>query len=101
MKYAVLGDEDTVLGFGMVGVLGKTVSNSDEADQGFRAILKDKNVGIIIITELVADMIRPVVDKYLFAEIFPLIVEIPDGNGRIEGRAGIRDVVNSAIGIKL
>jgi len=101
MKYSIIADEDTVLGFGMVGVSGRSVRNPDEAQQAFRATLGDKDTGIIIITERVADMIRPLVEKYLFTQSFPLIVEIPDRKGRPPGRPGIREMVNTAIGIKL
>ncbi len=101
MKYSIIGDEDAVLGFEMVGVSGRTARNPDEARQAFQAVLEDKDVGIIIITEPVADMIRPLVDQYLFGESFPLIVEIPDRKGRQPGRPGIGELVNAAIGIRL
>lgn len=101
MKYSIIGDEDAVLGFGMVGVSGKVAVDADEAMRAFQAILEDKETGIIIITERVADMIRPIVDKYLFTESFPLIVEIPGRRGTKPGRPGIREMVNAAIGLKL
>jgi V/A-type H+-transporting ATPase subunit F len=101
MKYSIIGDEDTVLGFRMVGVTGKVATNSDEARRAFDAMLEDRENCIIIITERVADMIRPIVDKFLFTESFPLIVEIPDRNGPKPGRLGIRETVNAAIGLKL
>lgn len=101
MKYSIIGDEDTVLGFGMVGVSGKVVENADEAERAFQALLKDKETSIIIITERIADMIRSTVDKYLFTVSFPLIVEIPDRNGTKPGRPGIKEMVNTAIGLKL
>ena len=101
MKYSIIGDEDTVLGFGMVGVLGKVATSADEAQRAFDATLEDKDVSIIIITETIADMIRPTVDKYLFTVNFPLIVEIPDRQSSKAGRPGIREMVNSAIGLKL
>jgi len=101
MKYSIIGDEDTVLGFGMVGVSGKVATSADEAQRAFEAMLEDKDISIIIITESVADMIRSIVDKYLFAVSFPLIVEIPDRNSTKTGRHGIREMVNSAIGLKL
>ncbi|MEA3227405.1 MAG: V-type ATP synthase subunit F [Planctomycetota bacterium] len=101
MKYSIIGDEDAVLGFGMVGVSGKVAVNPDEALRAFQAILADKETGIIIITERVADMIRSIVDNYLFTENFPLIVEIPDRTGTKAGRPGIRETVNAAIGLKL
>lgn len=101
MKYSIIGDEDAVLGFGMVGVSGKVAANADEARRAFQSILEDKETSIVIITERVADMIRPIVDKYLFTESFPLIVEIPGRGGTKEGRPGIRELVNAAIGLKL
>ena len=101
MKYGLIGDEDTVLGFGMVGVQGKTVHNAEEAEAAFQAILEDREIGIIIITERIAELIRPSVDQYIFTRDFPLIVEIPDREGKITGKAGIREMVNQAIGIKL
>lgn len=101
MKYSIIGDEDTVLGFGIVGVSGKVVTDSDQAQRAFQTLLEDGQTGIIIITERVADMIRPVVDKYLFTVNFPLVVEIPDRNGTKLGRPGIKETVNTAIGIKI
>ena len=101
MKYSIIGDEDTVLGFELVGLSGKVVQTADEARRAFESMLEDKEIGIIIITEPIADMIRPIVDKYLFTLSFPLIVEIPDRRGRPPARPGIREMVNAAIGIKL
>ncbi|MHC4298066.1 MAG: V-type ATP synthase subunit F, partial [Planctomycetota bacterium] len=37
MKYSIIGDEDAVLGFGMVGVSGKVAANADEARRAFQA----------------------------------------------------------------
>jgi len=101
MKYSIIGDEDTVLGFGVVGVSGKVAANPDEAQHAFKAILQDRDTGIIIITERIADMIRPMVDKFLFTSSFPLVVEIPDRNGPNPDRPGIKEMANTAIGIKL
>jgi len=101
MRYSIIGDEDTVLGFGIVGVSGMVVTDSSQAERAFQALLEDKETGIIIITERIADMIRPIVDKYLFAVNFPLVVEIPDRLGTKPGRPGIKELVNKAIGIKI
>ena len=101
MKYSVIGDEDTVLGFGIVGVLGKVATNEEETRRAFHELLEDKDVSIIIITERLADKIRTLVDQYLLTQSFPLIVEIPDRHGRLPGRPGIKEMVNAAIGIKI
>jgi len=101
MKYYVIGDEDTVLGLGMVGVRGKVVSGPQEAERAFRSALENKEIGIVVITERAAELIRPAIDRFLFTENFPLIVEIPDRMGPVSGRPSIREMVNTAIGIKL
>lgn len=101
MKYFVIGDEDTVLGFGMVGVRGSVATMVAEAEAAFDAALADKDIGILVITERSAELIRPRVDRLLFSDDFPLIVEIPDRRGRMPGRQTIRETVNTAIGIKL
>jgi V/A-type H+-transporting ATPase subunit F len=101
MRYYVIGDEDAVLGFGMVGVRGRAVRDRSDAKSAFQEALEDGEIGIIIITERVADLIRPSVNRFLFSERFPLILEIPDRLGPMEGRPGIRELVNAAIGIKL
>ena len=101
MKYSVIGDEDTVLGFGIVGVLGKVATNEEETRRAFHELLEDQDVSIIIITERLADKIRALVDQYLLTQSFPLIVEIPDRQGRLPGRPGIKEMVNAAIGIKI
>ena len=101
MKYSVIGDEDTVLGFGIVGVPGRIATNEEETRRAFQELLEDKDVSIIIITERLADKIRTLVDQYLLTQSFPLIVEIPDRQGRLPGRPDIKELVNAAIGIKI
>jgi V/A-type H+-transporting ATPase subunit F len=101
MKYYVIGDEDTVLGFGMVGVQGAVPDGAAEVKAAFDRAIRDREIGIIVITESAADLIREQVDRFLFSEQFPLLVEIPGRKGRKEGRPGLRQLVNEAIGIKL
>lgn len=101
MKYWIIGDEDSVLGLGMVGVEGRTVKNAQEAESAFGAALEDGDVGIVIITERAAELIRLQVDRYMFTEQFPLILEIPDRMGKVAGKPDIRTMVNEAIGVKL
>ena len=101
MKYFIIGDEDAVLGFGMVGVQGQAASTPDDAKEAFNQAISDKDVGIIIMTERTAGLIRSTIDRFLFKEAFPLIVEIPDRSGSVSGRIGIREIVTASIGIKI
>ena len=100
MHYFVIGDEDTVLGFSLSGTPGIIAFSRETALDALRVALEDKSNAIIIITIDVADLIREEVDRYIFSETFPLIVEIPS---RLSGGKSrdLRKLVNDAIGVKL
>lgn len=101
MNYFIIGDEDAVLGFGLVGVPGTTATTAEEAQAAFEKALSNRENGIVIITERTADLIRTTVDRYIFSEDFPLIVEIPDRGGPLPDRPELRALVNQAIGIRV
>jgi V/A-type H+-transporting ATPase subunit F len=101
MRYFIIGDEDAVLGFGLVGVAGTVVRSAAQARDAFSQVMEQSDIGIVIVTERIADLIRPQVDQFIFTRSFPLIVEIPDRQGPLAGKPGIREMVNQAIGIKL
>ena len=101
MRYYVIGDEDTVLGLRLAGVEGSVVGNREDAEATFDSVLQDHDYGIILITERIAELIREKVDRYVFSEQFPLILEVPDRHGRLEGKLGLREMVNRAIGISV
>ena len=100
MKYYVIGDEDTVLGFSLVGTQGSVATTTEQVQNALSKALENKEYGIIIITEDRANMIRPIVDRYLFTETFPLIVEIPNRFTRGKSK-DLRALVNEAIGVSL
>jgi len=68
--------------------------------QAWNKALEDPENGIIIITADVAALIRPLVDRYLFSESFPLVVEIPSAHST-DGPPDLRGLVNQAIGVSL
>ena len=101
MKFFVIGDEDTVLGFQLAGVEGKVVHMPDEAQEALTRAFEMEGLGVIILSERIAQSIRSLVDQYIFKTTFPLIIEIPDRQGTLEGRSSIRDMIRAAVGIQL
>ncbi len=101
MNYYVIGDEDTVLGFGMVGVEGTTADSKSEIYNAFTQIIEENIYGIILITERCAEKIRREVNRYILTEQFPLIMEIPDRNGPIPGKPDLKTIVDKSNGINL
>ena len=77
-----------------------TAANAGEASDALRTALANHEYGIIIITQGIADMIRGEVDRFMFTETFPLIVEIPDRASGYVSR-DLKALVNEAIGVTL
>ena len=101
MKFFLIGDEDALQGFGIVGVEGYLARTGDEAEQALSRLLENPDTGIILINERIADTIREQVDRLLFTREFPLILEIPDRKGKNPDSKSLRELVNDAIGIQL
>jgi len=84
---AVIGDEDTCTGFvlGGIGELNKNKvpnymvvdksTSVGEIEEMFRALLRRDDIGIILINQNVAEMIRHVIDTHDLP--IPSVLEIP------------------------
>ncbi len=101
MKFFVIGDRETVLGFALAGVEGEVVDTPEQTAEALQRAFNKEGLGIIIIPERVASEVRHKIDRYVYKTTFPLIIEIPDRMGPMEGRASIRELIRSAVGIHL
>ena len=101
MKFFCIGDEDTVRGFRLAGVEGQAVTTPAQAAAALEAAVARADVGIVIVTDLVAADIRPQVDAVRTEEDRPLIVEIPGPEGPMPGRKTLRQFVQEAVGIRI
>jgi V/A-type H+-transporting ATPase subunit F len=101
MKFHVIGDRQTVLGFRLVGIEGTQVTNREEALAALNEAVSMKDIGIVLITEKVAAGIRDEVEARLYGIGFPLVLEIPDRTGPSADRPEIEDIVRKAIGISI
>jgi V/A-type H+-transporting ATPase subunit F len=101
MKFFVIGDRQTVLGFRLVGIEGKQVEEREDALAALDEAVSRKDLGIVLVTEAVAESIRDEVDARLYGMGFPLVLEIPDASGPSPERPAIEDVVRKAIGISI
>ena len=101
MQFFVIADEHTVTGFKLVGLEGEIVETADEAREALERAFSSSDIGIIIITERIAAKIHREMEEYIFGHNFPLIIEIPDRTGPMEGRLSIRELVRSAVGVNV
>lgn len=81
MKIKVIGDEFTCLGFTLSGVSVTPVEGEDSVAKEFEKALSDNDVGIILVTENEADLIRDKINKQKTEGELPLVVEIPSRSG--------------------
>jgi len=101
LKFTVIGDEDTVLGFRLAGIEGEVVRTPEETKECLERAFQKEGMGIVIIPERVASSVRQTVDRYVYKTTFPLIIEIPDRLGPMEGRGSVRDLIRAAVGVRL
>lgn len=100
-KLFLIGDEDTVLGFRYAGIRGSVAKTSAEAADLFRKATEDKDVTIVVLTERIAEAIRPELDRYSEKRVFPFVVEIPDSSGPLPTRKSPSEIIKEAIGISI
>ena len=101
MKLFVIGDEDSVLGFRLVGIRGKVVKNREQAEVELHDVLSREDVGLILITERVGEMLGAKIEAFLYRSEFPMVLLIPDRNGPAPGRMEIKEILRKAMGIRL
>ncbi|MHA1410065.1 MAG: V-type ATP synthase subunit F [Candidatus Odinarchaeia archaeon] len=102
MKIAVVGDEDTVIGFKLAGVSeGIIVEDAYKAETHIRELAERKDIGLIIITEKIGAKIRKLISNILKKGI-PIIIEIPDKTGPLKaGEDPIKELVKKAVGVDI
>ena len=86
MLLGIIGDEETVTGFLLAGI-GERSENftnflkvnskttNEQIEEFFNNLVKRKDIGIVLISQDVADRIRDTLDAY--NEIIPTVLEIP------------------------
>jgi len=110
MEYFVIGEREIILAFRLVGVQGSVVANRTEALDSFNRIIgrggtfsvpSSERPKILILTESVSAMIEDEVISWQKCAEYPLIVEIPGIQGRLEGKKSLSDAIREAVGIQV
>ena len=103
MRYYVLGDEETVTGFRLAGVHGEVAEAADAARlrETFQRLVGNPNIGILIITERLAEQLGETLDNHRVRLSTPLVVEVPDREGPLEGKRTLIEMITEAIGVRL
>lgn len=103
MKIVAMGDDDTVTGMQLAGIKDtRVVENVEQVAQALREFSQREDVGVILITERLAAQVQDQITRIQEEKPYPIIVEIPDKEGKLETGTGVlRELVRRAVGVDL
>ena len=102
MKMYLISDNvDTYTGMRLAGVDGVVVHERGELKESLERVMKDKTVGIVLLTEKFGREFPDILDQFRLERKMPLLVEIPDRHGTGRKKDFITSYVTEAIGVKL
>jgi len=98
MEIVVIADEHSATAFRLAGV--RRVYEAGNGALDLHGLLAEDAVGMVIVTERVADENRKTIDDHKASKrITPIVVEVPDVSGPIERQVDpIRELIRRAIG---
>lgn len=99
--YLMCDNVDTLTGMRLAGVDGVVLHEKEECRAELKRVLSDPEIGILLITELLAALLREELYDVKQNRRTPLVVEIPDRHGTGRAPDFITSYVRSAIGLKL
>ena len=101
MKIAGFCDNDTAMGLRLGGIKEIFVPVGNEKELWFE-ISKRDDIGVLLITEAIADEIKKYLDDFRIRNNIPIIIEIPDKTGRTEGHVDfVSHLIKKAVGIEV
>lgn len=102
MKMFLISDNtDTCIGMKLAGVNGVVAHSYSHVKDELQNALKDKDIGIILITEKIAKDFQELINDVKLNRQVPIIIEIPDRHGTGRSPDFITSYVREAIGLKL
>lgn len=96
-----MADEDTVRGMKLAGVDGQAVSSREEALAAFESASEKSDVGILVLTDVVAAELEEEIKRFRVERAHPLVAVIPGPDGPMPGRKSLRKFVQEAVGIRV
>ena len=101
VSYLISDNTDTLVGMRLAGITGVVLHEKNEVLEECKKCLSNKNIGILILTEKIFDLIPDDVMQAKLKRKFPLIVEIPDRHGLRRDEDFITKYINESIGISI
>lgn len=100
MKIHVIGHPEAVQGFALVGIQGEIAVTADEVNAALDQALNIEDLGIVLVTEDAAALVKTRINQLKYQSEIPLVVEIPSPNPSLEKQDSLNEIIERAIGIK-
>lgn len=102
MKIFLISDNThTLTGMRLSGVEGVVVHEREEVLEELEKAKEDHDIGILLITELLMERVKPELNEMKLSRKFPIIVEIPDRHGTKRPPDFLTRYIRESIGIKI
>ena len=102
MRFYLISDNvDTLVGMRLAGIEGVVAHQATEVQKALDEVLQAGDVGMILVTEKLMQQFGEHFDQIRQTMTQPLIVEIPDRHGAVNGKDRITKYVRDAIGVKI
>ncbi len=98
----VIGDNDMITGFRLVGVEGIEVTSVEQANRALDTLLLRNDIAVIVLSQAFSaqSTMREAIDKVRRERAAPIIVEVP-GNVGQSGETRISDLISITLGVRL
>lgn len=97
MEIAVVGSSDFVIGFRLAGIRKIYDTTSDAMEAKIQSVLKDKNVGILVIHNDDMKKLSPHMQKILDDSVEPTVIAI----GGMGESTNLREKIKQSVGVDL
>lgn len=102
MKIFLLSDNThTLTGMRLSGVEGVVVHEKEEILKELAKVKRSGDIGILIITELLAERVQLELNEMKLSHSLPVIVEIPDRHGTRRPPDFLTKYIKESVGLKI
>ena len=102
MKIAGFCDKDTAVGLRLAGIQEFFIPEKDDLRKVWKDFTERNDIGVVFITEKIAEEISQELKEFRLRNILPIIVEMPDKDGHMEEHMDyISHLIKKAVGMNI
>ena len=100
--FCISHDEDIIFGMRLAGIEGTLVSNNkNDFENCLEQVIKKKDIAVVLITEKLVALSEEKIFKIKKTLKTPIIVRIPNREGKSDVGKAIAKYINESVGIKI